>query len=238
MSEGFTLFTALMAGLMGSLHCVTMCGGISSSLALGCVPEARRRMPWLYNLGRILGYALFGALAGGLGLMIDQWIPQGEHGTGLRGLTGVMMILIGAWLAFRLSWLERITAFGIHIWQRIVPLTRPFLPMRSARDALALGFLWGWLPCGLVYAVLLTAWLSASPLQGAAIMFTFGLGTLPAMVGVGLAAGWFSQHLPREKMRVIAGVSLIILGLWTLSGPWLIHNLGLPLPESLAGCHR
>ncbi len=236
MTEGFTLFTALVAGLLGSLHCMAMCGGISTSLALGSEQTARLRMPWLYNLGRLFSYTLFGTLAGGLGLVIDQFMPTNDTGLGLRQLTGAMMLLIGAWLAFRLSWLERLTAFGTGIWQRIAPLAGRFMPIRTATDALALGFLWGWLPCGLVYALLLTAWLSASPLQGGAIMFTFGLGTLPAMVGMGLAAGWVSRHVSRERMRRWAGVSLMLFGLWTLSGPWLIHELGLPLPEGLAGC--
>ncbi len=236
MTEGFTLLTALLAGLLGSLHCMAMCGGISSTLALAAEPATRLRMPWLYNLGRLASYTLFGLLAGGLGLMIDQFVPQSDSGFGLRNLTGVMMLLIGAWLAFQLSWLEFITRYGQHVWGKIAPMAGRFMPLRTASDALALGFLWGWLPCGLVYAMLLTAWLTASPLQGAAVMLAFGLGTLPAMVGMGLAAGWVSQHISRERLRRWAGISLMLFGLWTLAGPWLIHELNLPVPEGLAGC--
>ncbi len=238
MTEGFTLITALLAGLLGSLHCMAMCGGITSSLAMAAAPEARLRMPWLYNLGRLLSYSLFGALAGGLGLLIDDFVPQGAAGFSLRNLTGIMMLLIGAWLAFQLDWVEKISRYGLIVWQKISPLAGRFLPLKTSTDALALGFLWGWLPCGLVYAMLLTAWLTASPLQGAGVMLAFGLGTLPAMVGMGLAAGWVQQHVSREKMRRWAGISLMVFGVWTLSGPWLIHELHLPIPEGLAGCRH
>lgn len=240
MTETFTLFTALLAGLFGSLHCVGMCGGISSALSLATDQQGsawkKNLIVVTYNAGRISTYAFAGLLAGTIGTLMDQIVPEDIAGIGFRAVTGMMMILIGAFLAFNLQWIEKITAWGLGFWRQISPFAGKLMPVKTLPSAYLLGLIWGWLPCGLVYAVLMTAWFSGDALQGTSIMLVFGLGTLPSMLTTGLAANWIQTKVQKQQLRLIAGISMILFGLWTLIGPSLIHKFDLPIPEGMAGC--
>jgi len=215
------IVTALVAGLFGSAHCVAMCGGIAAALGTARGSDPRRTRPLLYQLGRITSYACAGALAGTLGaatgavLAVDGWSEL------LRFATAVVVIIIGLDIALganaRARWLRAPERLGATLWRRLAPAATRLIPERPAARALMLGLLWGWLPCGLVYSVLLAAAVSGGALQGAALMFAFGLGTLPAMLGLSYA-GARVPH-PRGAVARVLGAVIVACGLWTAALP-------------------
>ena len=210
------LVTAFMAGLLGSGHCFGMCGGIAGSL--GALPRVGSRsliLPGLqFNAGRLLGYALLGALAGGILGAAGDIMALKSIGKWLRGLTALMVLLIG--LRFLLDWrgLDLIERSGAGLWRRILPLAVRISQRHDWIGRLGLGLCWGFLPCGLVYTVLMTAASTGSSLAGAATMFVFGLGTLPAMLGLTMAAPALSVFLGDRSVRRIVGFSLVVLAAW------------------------
>lgn len=227
------LLAALAAGFVGSTHCVGMCGGISSALSLGTADAARQRAAGLvgfaliYNLGRIASYGFAGALVGALGFWLGDLIAVGDWSRWLRLATGAVMVAIGLQVAVNLRLLQPLESLGLRFWRRLAPFARRLMPVRSPLHALALGALWGWLPCGLVYSMLLTASVAGSAPAGAAVMLAFGAGTLPAMVGTGAAAGAFRGLTRKPRFRFAAGSLVIALGLWTALFPLLMHGHGL-----------
>ena len=206
----------LLAGLAGSGHCFAMCGGIA---ALGGQAE-RPHLLWLFNGGRILAYGLIGALGAGLlSAGVTQLLPASAPLI-LRTVAGVMLILVGLTLLGRHRLLSGLNRIGARVWQRIRPLTQALLPLRNIRGALALGALWGWLPCGLVYAVLPVAWSSGSITAGALAMMAFGLGTLPSMSLMALGASRLRAAFKRPAMRQASGALVIAAGVWTIAAVW------------------
>lgn len=212
----FSLLTALTIGLLGSTHCLGMCGGIVGALdaGTGAAPGARRIGYHLaYNAGRIASYAAAGALAGLLGALaatasFGNALPLG------RMIAGGLMIALGLYLG---GWWRAIVVLeraGGHVWKRIEPLSRAFFPVRTAGQALGLGLIWGWLPCGLVYSALALAMASASPLRGAQIMAAFGLGTLPALLAIGAFAGALRRAVANPLLRQAAGLAIVVFGLY------------------------
>lgn len=224
MNDSLTLAAALLLGLAASGHCLVMCGGISAALGIATAKRADGRpRPLLligYQLGRAMSYTLAGFLLGGaLGALIGVLDIDAVR-RALRALSA-MTLLFGALVAFgRL----RDPGFGIghRLWQRIAPLGRRLLPVTSLPRALAFGMVWGWMPCGFVYTVLLIAALQGDAFQGAMTMAAFGIGTLPSMFlaafGAQRFAGLSAAH---PTARRIAGCALLASAALTLAGPWL-----------------
>ena len=210
--------TAFLAGLLGSGHCFGMCGGIAGSL--GAISGANSRSIALtalqFNSGRVLGYALLGAVAGGVLGAAGEIMALKPLGKWLRGLTALMVFLIG--LRFLLDWrgLDLIERGGAGLWRRIMPLAVRISQRHDWIGRLGLGLCWGFLPCGLVYTVLMTAASTGSSLGGAAAMLAFGAGTLPAMLGLTMAAPALGSFLSDRFVRRFVGFSLVVLALWML----------------------
>jgi uncharacterized protein len=228
------LFAALIAGLVGSVHCFGMCGGIAG--ALGMAGGGRASFAVAYSAGRIASYAVAGAIAGTIGAGL-----AGAAGLGpwLRLVMGVVLILLGLQVALNLKLLAPLEAAGAQLWRRLAPIARRLVPPRHAGQALALGALWGWLPCGLVYGMLAAAAGSGSALGGATFMAVFGLGTAPAMVGLAWASGRGGTFLTARRRRAL-GWLLVVFGAWTAATPLLRmagmheHHDGHPVPEEHA----
>jgi hypothetical protein len=205
-----------LTGLLGGVHCAGMCGGIVAALA-GQRGGKRLSLHLAYNGGRVLSYALAGALAGAagsLGLLLDGLLPMQ---LALYVLANAMLIGLGLYLAgvsSVVAWIERL---GAALWRRIQPLTRNLLPADTLPRALGLGLLWGWLPCGLVYAVLTTALLTGNALDGAAIMAAFGLGTLPNLLLAGLALRRMTAATRARPLRMAAGGLVLGFGVYGLA---------------------
>lgn len=227
MSE-FSLFAVLMVGLLGGVHCLGMCGSIVGIFTTQ-VPKENSRWPFhlAYSTGRIVSYAVAGALVGAIGqagLLMRDAVPV-QHL--LFGLSSVMLILLGLYLAGVWGAVRRLERVGGLLWQRLQPLTTRLLPVNTVPRALGLGALWGWLPCGLVYSVLLTSLASGSAAQGALIMVAFGLGTLPNLLAIGLfwesVKGWVQS----PRVRLAAGVivaSFGVYGLYKVSYTFAMHG--------------
>lgn len=205
-----------LTGLLGGVHCAGMCGGIVAALA-GPAGEGRWTLHLSYGAGRIASYAAAGALAGtvgSLGLLLDGVLPVQ---IGLYVLANLMLVLLGLYLAGVAGVAAALERLGTGLWRRIQPLTRRFLPADTLPRALGLGLLWGWLPCGLVYGVLLTAMLAGDSLNGAAIMLAFGLGTLPNLLFAGLAWRRVSRVARARPVRLAAGGLVLGFGAYGLA---------------------
>jgi hypothetical protein len=211
--------SAFLIGLLGSTHCMAMCGGISASLsmALPVGKGFRLRQSLLliaFNSGRIASYALIATLIAVLSTSAaNQWA---ELGVFLRSIAGLLLIVMGLSMGQWWQGIRYVERIGAPLWKRLSPLTRRVLPVNHAGQALALGALWGWLPCGLVYSTL--GWAALQPTVGSAAltMMFFGLGTLPSMLATGYAASWISGLKSSQTFRKFTGALLILFGLWTL----------------------
>jgi hypothetical protein len=210
--------SALLMGVLGSTHCVVMCGGVVA-MTCSALPLARRRrllsqLPYLlsYNAGRIVSYAAAGAIAGALGASLG-WLGEVSQALlGLRFAAGVLMLAVGFYLAGwggALRWIEHV---GEPAWRRIAPVARRLVPVRTPGQALALGLVWGWMPCGLVYAALAASITSGSVLGGATTMAAFGLGTLPTLLAMGSAASLLTRLARSRRTRLAAALVIAAFG--------------------------
>ncbi|MGD2076286.1 MAG: sulfite exporter TauE/SafE family protein [Gammaproteobacteria bacterium] len=217
-----SLVSAFLVGLLGGVHCVGMCGGIVAALSLG-VSEHHRRGPlrWIYllayNLGRITSYTVAGALLGGLGWLAANWSGLHQAQQILQLIAGLFMVALGLYLGGWWRGLMVLENAGGRIWTHLEPVGRRFLPVRSPARALALGLVWGWLPCGLVYSILVWSVSTGSPLYGAALMLSFGLGTLPNLLLMGAATAGLAARVRDPRTRRVAGVLVILFGVYALS---------------------
>ena len=218
------IISALLMGLFGGAHCVVMCGGVVGVLCSGLSVEARsstrRQLPYLvaYNGGRIASYTAFGAVAGAIGMLADRVDGFYEMQLGLRVFAGALMLGVGLYLAGAWRRFGSVEKLGAPLWHVIQSLARRALPVRSPAGALLLGLLWGWLPCGLVYAALATAVGTGSPARGALAMAAFGVGTLPALLLMGTLAGALSRFARRPWVKRAAGVAIAGFGLVNIAG--------------------
>lgn len=215
-----TIAAGFVAGLLGSAHCLGMCAGISGLFAVnagGKAANASLPMALTYNLGRLVSYALLGSVVALFGSALVDVIPK--LAAPVRLLTGVIIVLIGLQIAFNWRILQPIETMGASIWKRISPLAQRLLPVTSLPRALGLGLLWGLLPCGLVYSMLLIAAATADPVHGAATMVAFGAGTMPAMVMTGIGAIALSRFMGRKRTRLVAGLLIVAVGVLTMSMP-------------------
>lgn len=214
LSEAY-LLSALVAGIFGSLHCVAMCGGIATALGVSASDAKSKQMSLLYQVGRISSYAIAGALVAFIG---SQVIDNSKMITMvLRVVSVVFMIGLGLYLAGWFPKFAHIERIGLPIWRKISPLSKKLLPIRSSWQAIALGFLWGWLPCGLVYSILLWSVSAPGPASGALIMVSFGLGTLPAMFLMALGANQLLVYISQPVVRKIAGIIVMSLAIYSLA---------------------
>lgn len=211
-----------LVGLLGGTHCVGMCGGIVGALSMGA--PARWSMLLSYNAGRIISYVIAGAIAGALGaasIGLDGPFPARLI---LYFLANIMLIALGLYLigvSQALAFTERA---GQHLWRRIQPLTKRFLPAKTPGQAFPLGFLWGWLPCGLVYSALVSSLSSGSIERGALMMLAFGLGTLPNLLLAGIILARLNEFVRRPIVRLFSGLLVLSFGLYGMLG--LIRLLG------------
>ncbi len=221
MPQELGLVAVFLVGLLGAGHCAGMCGGIISALSAQA-GGGGLRLHLAYSAGRIASYCLAGAIAGsvgGLGLMFSELLPVQ---LGLYVLANIMLLILGLYLAGLSPLAAPFEAAGRSLWRRLEPLGRRLIPADTVPRALAVGALWGWIPCGLVYAVLATALLSGTPGRGALVMLAFGLGTLPNL----LLVGWLFKRAARLfQGRVFRTVSGALVFGFGVSG--LAHAFGL-----------
>lgn len=207
-------FSTFLVGLLGGGHCVGMCGGIVGAVTLS-LPGQRPQTSYLlaYNCGRIASYTAAGVLAGLIGasgLFLHHLLPLEKV---LYALASAMLVALGLYLAGIWQGVLVLERAGGLLWQRLQPLSKKLLPLRATPQAFALGLLWGWLPCGLVYSVLVAALATGSALQGGLLMLAFGLGTLPTLLTMGLAAIRLKALLQHRWVRRVSGLLVAGFGL-------------------------
>mgnify|MGYP000479426361 FL=1 len=231
------LTAAFITGFLGSAHCFGMCGGISGLFAVNAsVASLRAQFPKAiaYNLGRILTYAIIGAAVAVLGKSAVASIPALM--APIRLASGALIIFVGLQLAFGWRILTPLENAGARLWKRIAPAAKGLVPVNTIPQAFGLGLIWGWLPCGLVYSVLLLAATTAEPAGGGLVMVAFGLGTMPAMIATGVSASKLAQFMSRR--RVGAGLLIIALGLATIAMPVMkLSHSGEPMQHDMQQMH-
>jgi sulfite exporter TauE/SafE len=225
---------ALLAGLVGSVHCVAMCGGIATGFApFGADRKAAGRVALTTNLGRVSGYVLAGLIVGGFGHGLVALFRIEPLMFALRALAGLVLILI-ALRALGLTGRFRVLgAAGEALWSMVRPLQARLLPANTFARRFGLGMVWGWMPCGLSGTLLTVAWLQATAPGGGAIMAAFGLGTLPTMLPLTYSG---ARWVARPGQRRLAGVLMLLAGLVTLAAPWLMQVPALHDALAALGC--
>ena len=214
----FSLIAVFMVGLLSGVHCLGMCGSIVG-IFTAQVPQGTARWPFhlAYSGGRIASYAAAGALVGAVGqagLLMRDAVPV-QHL--LFALSSLMLVALGLYLAGLWGMVRRLEHLGSGVWKRLQPYTVKLLPVNTVPRALGLGALWGWLPCGLVYSVLLTALASSNPVQGAFIMAAFGLGTMPNLLAIGLFWESIKGWVQSPRVRLAAGLLVVAFGVYGLA---------------------
>ncbi|MDD1609470.1 MAG: sulfite exporter TauE/SafE family protein [Methylococcaceae bacterium] len=217
---------AFAMGLFSSMHCIGMCGSIIGTLTLSLSPDIRnnkmRLLPFVfnYNFGRVTSYTIAGGLAGIIGVLMIM--PFGElHGHRiLQLLSALVMTCAGLYIAGwfpRFAYIEKI---GVRFWKKIEPFGRKLIPVKTHTQAYLFGMVWGWLPCGLVYSALALAATAGDVVKSALLMLAFGLGTLPAVMGVGIMTNILTRLSRTQRFKQIIGLFMIILALLAAL-PWL-----------------
>ncbi len=212
-----SFFVALLMGLFSSLHCIGMCGSIIGSLTFSLSPEIRqdkkRLLPFIlsYNAGRISSYAIAGAMVGLIEVLISLPLGQAHGHRFLQIISALIMTGAGLYIA---GWFPRfayVEKLGLYFWRCIEPFGRKLIPVKNCQHAYLFGMVWGWLPCGLVYAALALTAATGSILQGALTMMAFGLGTLPAVMGVGVMISVLTQLAAMRQFKQMVGIVMITL---------------------------
>ena len=217
---------AFVMGLFSSMHCIGMCGSIIGTLTLSLSPDIRnnkkRLLPFVfnYNFGRITSYTIAGALTGMVEVLLT--LPLGEaHGHRvLQLISSAIMSSAGLYIA---GWFPRfayIEKAGVFLWKQLEPYGRKLIPVKNRTQAYLFGMIWGWLPCGLVYAALALAATAGDVSKSALTMFAFGLGTLPAVMGVGIMTHILTRLSRMQRFKQAIGLFMIVLALLAAL-PWL-----------------
>ncbi|MBF0339937.1 MAG: sulfite exporter TauE/SafE family protein [Magnetococcales bacterium] len=217
-----------LAALLGSGHCIGMCGGVAAATQLNAGVAAERpfwhwerlRPPLLYTLGRVGTYMLLGAVSGGLGSMA-LFLTRPSSLNGLPHLAvGIVMILMGIDTIGLISLTRGSTGSAGPFTRWTESLTAP----RPGLRPLGMGILTGLLPCSMHWAFQARAFATGSPVEGVGILLAFGLGTIPAMLGFALLSSWLDRKARRRIMQV-AGVLIIVIGAMSLKRGLMMLSL-------------
>ncbi len=232
--DWLTLGAALLSGLLGGVHCAAMCGGIATGFSATATGHAGR-VALEANLGRVGGYIIAGAIAGGLGHGIVEVARIEGLALALRMLVGAVLVIVALRLFDRQGRLAFLSRPGNRLWQLLRPLQQRLLPADTRARRLGLALLWGWLPCGLSTTLLVAAWLQASAINGALTMAAFGLGTLPVMLPLTMSGARLNRWL-QTRWRNAAAALVLAAGVLTLAAPWLMRVPALHSLLAALGC--
>jgi len=193
-------------------------GALSLSLPIEIRQKklAQFKFVLLYNIGRLLSYTAAGMVAGAFGIEILKALGLEQAHDVLRYLGVIFMVAIGLYLAGWFPQVAQLERVGRPVWQHIEPYARKLMPVNTPVKALIYGIAWGWLPCGLVYVVLLMTVTAGSAMQGASMMLAFGLGTLPTMMSAGIMASWISRFSRSQLTRQIIGLIIVAMAVASL----------------------
>jgi hypothetical protein len=220
---GLSVFTA---SLLGSLHCMAMCGGLAAVAATG---PRRGRVDLVahvsFNAGRLAGYAALGALAGGLGAMVDLGGRAVGFGRLAAGVAGVVIIAYGVLMLLEAVGIWRSRFGAPAIVARFAGSVLRLAPDAAAPRGFVLGLCATCLPCGWLYTFVLAAAATGGALSGAFLMSVFWLGTVPALLLIGLGVDALGTPL-RRHVPAACAIALIVVGLVAVAGRMGAVRLG------------
>lgn len=220
----WALFLAAFSmGLFGSPHCLGMCGGIVTAFGLSMqhVSDSKKNgLILTYHLGRLISYSLLGLIASLVGVAIFQSIMSNSAP---RIVLGAVLVLIGLAM-LGLPLFNQLEKVGMRFWQSLAPIRKKVFPVDSFGKALFAGLLWGFLPCGLVYGALMMAIAGNNIATGAALMFVFGLGTMPMLIATQKTVGMLQSSIKNFRLRQINGVIMMLSGLAVIFIPMMMHH--------------
>ena len=220
----WALFLAAFSmGLFGSPHCLGMCGGIVTAFGLSMqhVSDSKKNgLILTYHLGRLISYSLLGLIASLVGVAIVQSIMSNSAP---RIVLGAVLVLIGLAM-LGLPLFNQLEKVGMRFWQSLAPIRKKVFPIDSFGKALFAGLLWGFLPCGLVYGALMMAIAGNNITTGAALMFVFGLGTMPMLIATQKTVGMLQSNIKHFRLRQINGVIMLLSGLAVIFIPMMMHH--------------
>jgi len=211
-----------------------MCGGIVGMLH-SQVPADRWPLATGFHAGRITSYLAIGLLATALGLLPVALMPAGAPIV-MRIVLGALILLMAAYIALPGRFRDLAGQLAAPLTNKMLPLFARFLPVTSFDRAAGLGLLWGLLPCGLLYTVVAAAVLLADPLATTALIVSFGIGTVPLLLGAGLVVLRFRSTINRPGLRWMAAGLMALTGVLIAAGPWLAHLIDHPWMQFLADC--
>ena len=218
------LIGAWLAGALGGMHCLAMCGGFLAALSTpraGVAPlRPARALAFVqlpYNLGRVTTYTALGALAGGAGAALSATATLLPVQRALYVMANLMLLALAWFMLGRGDRLVGVQRAGARLFAALRPAMGPLVHRDATGARFALGMLWGLVPCGMIYAVLPVALFAGSAWQGALVMLAFGVGTLPNL----LAAGWLVARGRRwlDRTAVRRGAAALLVG-FALVGIW------------------
>jgi sulfite exporter TauE/SafE/copper chaperone CopZ/plastocyanin domain-containing protein len=222
-------------GLLTSVHCMAMCGGINLSQ---CIPQtnvrdgsraAALRPSFLYNLGRVVSYTTVGGIVGALGSVLTL---TGSFRGAIQLIAGVFMVIMGINMLGIFPWLRKLAPRMPRIFARKIDAEKG-----KSKSPLIVGLLNGLMPCGPLQAMQIYALSTGSPVTGALSMLLFSLGTVPLMFGLGALSSVLSRKFTSKVMTVGAAL-VVVLGLSMFSQGWYLSGLSLDFLETLAGGGR
>lgn len=210
-------YIAFTLGLLSTIHCIWMCGGIIGTLTLSLKKDIQDKKRQLvlyvlaYNLGRICTYVTAGAIGGFLGSLAAGVVDSGFMRSFTRFIVFLTLIGMGLYLAGWFPGFAMLERLGKPVWRFVEPIGQCLLPVRHIGHAFAFGAVWGLIPCGLSYSVLIWASSTGSMTQAACVMLVYGTGTLPSVMVAGLFTSWIVRFTRLKAMNYIIG--LICIGL-------------------------
>lgn len=212
------LLSALLAGLVGGLHCAAMCGGFVAAVAARDAQPLRPLRSLVarqlhYHAGRIASYTLLGAAFGAVGAATVGAIDLVPVQKGLYVAANLLLLMLAIAVATRASGTSWLAAAGMSAFGRVLPFVRPLAGGEGPGSRLALGALWGLVPCTLVYGVLPLALFAGGAWQGALVMLAFGLGTLPHLAGAGYLLARARERLRGNAFRHVAAALIAAFAL-------------------------
>jgi sulfite exporter TauE/SafE len=237
------VFAAFTTALVGGLHCAGMCGGFVGAFQLNRpAGVSARGLAAGYHAGRISSYAAAGALLGTVGGAVFTQNVVPVQAT-LLAIGGLMLLVLGISMVAGNRWMRRLEGVGHGVWKLIGPHARKVYPPRTRGQAYLAGLAWGWIPCGLVYGVLPLAFVAGGPWQGVVVMVAFGVGTLPALTVVDVAASRLSASgslvTSHAWLKVAAGAVVIVFGVSGLAHAARVAGHQSPMINALSSiCHR
>ncbi|MDR3271805.1 MAG: sulfite exporter TauE/SafE family protein [Peptococcaceae bacterium] len=224
--EGMGYVMLLVIGLITSVHCLGMCGGINLSQ---CIPAAAQdsddgsktaalRPSFLYNGGRVLAYTLIGGIVGALGSVIS--LSGGFKGV-IQLIAGVFMVIMGLSMLGIFPWLRRFVPRMPQVFARRIDAEKS-----KSNSPFIVGLFNGLMPCGPLQAMQLYALSTGSVTRGALSMLVFSLGTVPLMFGMGALSSVLSKKFT-QKVMAAGAVLVVVLGLTMFSQGWSLSGLSL-----------